>query len=142
MICFTPAFQEVIIKLSDENHATSHVWDFNNLKIYFNSFHLPFSHFLVNKKGFVVMSCDTLQLIESSILIASLKDDILKLWQEGTWYSSRVNMFSFYNWEYMVDLNYKIAQDFQFEDDREKSERKWVHNQSTCFSGNPNKRFI
>lgn len=88
------------------------------------------------------MSSDTLSLIESSILIASLKDDILKLWQEGTWYSSRVNMFSFYNWEYIVDLNEKIAQDFQFEDVREKSERKWVHNQSACFSENPNKRFI
>ena len=51
-------------------------------------------------------------------------------------------MFSFYNWEYIVDLNDKIAQDFQFKDDREKSERKWVRNQSTCFFENPNKRFI
>ena len=88
------------------------------------------------------MSSDTLQLIESSILIASLKDNVLKLWQEVTWYSLRVNLFSFNNREYIVDLNDKIAQDFQFKDDREKSERKWVHNQSTCFSKNPNKRFI
>ena len=88
------------------------------------------------------MSSDTLQLIESSILIASLKDDVLKLWQEVTWYSLRVNLFSFHNREYIVDLNNKITQDFQFKDDREKSERKWVHNQSACFSENPNKRFI
>ena len=88
------------------------------------------------------MSSDTPLLIESSILKASLKDDVLKLWQEVTWYSSRVNMFSFYNWEYIVDLNDKIAQDFQFKDDRDKSERKWAHNQSTCFFENPNKRFI
>lgn len=88
------------------------------------------------------MSSDTLQLIESSILIASLKDDVLKLWQVVTWYSLRVNLFSFYNREYIVYLNDKIAQDFQFKDDREKSERKWVRNQSTCFFENPNKRFI
>lgn len=88
------------------------------------------------------MSSDTLQLIESSILIASLKDDVLKLWQVVTWYSLRVNLFSFYNREYIVYLNDKITQDFQFKDDREKSERKWVHNQSTCFFENPNKRFI
>lgn len=76
------------------------------------------------------MSSDTLQLIESSILIASLKDDVLKLWQVVTWYSLRVNLFSFYNREYIVDLNDKIAQDFQFKDEKEIREK--VSAQSEC----------